>query len=263
MTDDRAVSEVLGFILVFALIGLSVATVYVAGFNGLQDSRNAQQIDNVERAFDVLADNIEDLTQQNAPNRATEFRLYDARLLLGNTTEVTVTVTNLPDTQASTQNDPIVYESRRSPTTIRYIAGATIRDRRGNGIFLTEPNFVFRENASGYRTAVIPIIQTRSASREAVRGTKTVLVRTDIVADEVLIERTTPSETAAGEYEVQLRVNSTGNPALWESYLDQELTSAYSSLSDPCSVSGDDVTCEFETERIYVTASRVDTEITS
>lgn len=262
--QDRAASEVLGFILVFTLIGLSVATVYVAGFSGLQDSRNAQQIDNVERAFDVLADNIADLTRRNAPNRATEFRLYDARLLLGEPTKITVNVTNVPgDARASVPVSPIVYESRQSPTTIRYVADGVIRDRRGNGIFLTEPNFVFREDASGDRTAIVPIVQTRAADRQAVRGTKTVLVRTDIVNNEVLTERTTPSETASGEYDVRLTVNSSGNPDLWESYLDRELTDAYSSLSDPCSVSGDDVICEFQTERLYVTVGRVDTEITS
>ena len=58
---DRAVSDVVSYILVFALIISTVGIVSVSGISGLQDSRDGERVENAQRGFDLLADDVEDI----------------------------------------------------------------------------------------------------------------------------------------------------------------------------------------------------------
>jgi len=64
----------MGFVFAFALVTASVGVVYTTGIGGLEDARENEQVTNAVRAFDVLHDNIEDVTREDAPSRATEKR---------------------------------------------------------------------------------------------------------------------------------------------------------------------------------------------
>lgn len=277
---NRGVTEILGFVLVFSLITASVGIVYVFGFTGLESARNAEQLENVERAFDVLADNIEDVHRDDAPHRATEIKLYDAGIGLGEPTRMTVTITNVGGTPSYSVNTySIEYRPQNSETRMRYVGGAVFREDRNGAVFLERPSFVFREDASGNRTAVLPLIETRSREDESVSGRTTALVRTDRVLAEVLTARTDLSEATADpdgdgtdettadpdgdgypEYNVEFTIHSSEALApLWEEYLDSEIETEYSGVSDPCGLtSPDTVECTFPVERLYVTATRID-----
>ena len=250
---DRGVSEVVGFVLIFSLITLSVGAVYAVGFTGLQDARDAEQLNNVERAFDVLDDNMADIVENDAPNRATEFRLYEADMTVGEPTRITVNIDGSPDSY-SVAAYPLVYQAQGSPTSFRYVGGAVIREDRNGAIFLNEPSFLLRESG-GTRTAVIPLIETRSQGSQAVGGTGTVLIRANRVLAETLTART------GSNTDIELTVESTPTRApLWAAYLNNKIGDAYG--IQPCTASGDTVTCDaFTVQRLYVTATRIDVSI--
>ena len=113
--DRRGVSETVGFVLVFSLVLLTVGTVLTVGYAGLQDARDAERVNNAERAFDVLANNIEDITARGAPSRGTEIRLAEASI--GPGAPVTMNISGFAadgSRQFSTGNDTldtIVYEA--------------------------------------------------------------------------------------------------------------------------------------------------------
>lgn len=284
---DRGVSEVVGFVLVFALVALVVGVVSVMGFGGLQDVRNAERVDNAERAFDVLADNVEDLHRGNAPNRATEFRLYEATLELGSPTDVSVEWLN-NDTDDTNQVpefgadvSPLVYTPRsETSSSIVYSGGAVIREDGSGAVILDEPPFTFDDNG-GVKTAVIPIIDTRSPNREYAVGTSTVLIRTERVGNEVLAARTDPSAASSDvdsdgnpEYEVRITLTTTPTRAeAWVRYLNDEIPDSFDAndvdgdsdvTDDPaCERNGDEAVCVVAVERLYVTTSRVDVSIDS
>lgn len=254
--DSRGASEVVGFVLIFSLISLSVGAVYVGGFSGLQSARDAEQLNNAERAFDVLADNMDDIAESDAPNRATEFKLYGSDFYVDGGTRFTVRITNLGDTPTySVQTHPLVYNMRNSPTSLSYVNGAVVREDRGGAVFLNEPTFVFRTDASGDKTAIVPLIETREAGKSAVGGTGTVLIQSRHVLSEALTTRT------GGDYTVEFTVETGETKAqLWEQHLEAELDSAYGSDSY-CSRSGGTVTCTFTVQRLYVTATRIDVTV--
>ncbi|MEA5386913.1 hypothetical protein VB779_07480 [Haloarculaceae archaeon H-GB11] len=88
--SERAVSEVVGFALVFSMIVAMVAIVTLGGMGQLQSARDFEQANNAERAFEVLADNLADVHQRGAPSRATEIDLEHAQLFVGDPVTINV-----------------------------------------------------------------------------------------------------------------------------------------------------------------------------
>ena len=67
--DDRAVSEVVAFVLVFAIILGSVGILYSTGFQAMDDYQENEQLVNAERAMDALADNFNDVIRYSGINQ--------------------------------------------------------------------------------------------------------------------------------------------------------------------------------------------------
>lgn len=271
---DRGVSDVVGFTLVFALIVTTVGVVYVTGFSGLEDARGAERVNNADRAFDVLGDNMDDLYREDAPSRATEIKLSDAQLQFGETTRLTAEITNVDEDAAnrtfSTSLQPIVYTTTgEEPTRLVFEAGAIMRTERSSGVVRRDAPFLF-ENSGNTKTAVLPLVQTRSTGSKSVGGDTTVLVRADRSITELLNASTSPGRATgdAGdgdvdpEYAVELTIETTELRApLWRDHLNDEIPDSFATTDPPCSVTDPDkVTCTIAVERLYVSAARIDVE---
>lgn len=172
----RAQSEVIGFVLVFSLIVASTGIVYVTGFGALQDARTAEQLNNVERAFEILDDNTRDLSQRSAPTRATEIDLAGGSLRLGEPVTLNITTTNMSNVSDTTTINattrPIVYE--KADQQVVYAYGATLRQNGNDSAMVADPEWVVDTERS-----FITLVTTRAAGgRTDVGGQTTVLVRT-------------------------------------------------------------------------------------
>lgn len=182
--DRRGVSETVGFVLVFSLVLLTVGTVFTVGYGGLQDVRDAERVNNAERAFDVLADNLEDITARGAPSRGTEIRLAEASIGTGTPTLLNVSGYENDSTAFTPINysmDPVVYEA--DGTRIRYAAGAVTRVQADGSALLREPGFVLSD-----RRVILPIVELSVADRE-IAGSRTVLVRAERYSREIDVDR--------------------------------------------------------------------------
>lgn len=261
-------TEVLGFVLVFSLVASTTGIVYVYGFGGLQDARDATALDNAERAMDVLADNVRDIHDRGVQNRATEVKLYGAGLGLREPTTWKVDVSAPTDGVTKSYSydvEPLVYSA--GDTELVYANGALIRVDRGGAIMKREPPFVFRR-VGGENVTVVPVIETRSPTTQNVAGDTTVLVRTDLALSETIVERSgNYSDTSLA---VNLSAETTPDRAVvWERYLEASITEAYGTTADPdgyCRLRGSDsatVACEFDARRVYVGVSRIDLSIAS
>lgn len=229
----RAVSQVVSFVLVFSLVATTVGIVSVVGFDGLSDRRDAERVDNAERAFDVLADNVEDVYADGAPSRATEVKLDSAELRTGGITSVKV---DFPDDTLGpfdTTLRPIVFEPNGRNSSIVYEAGAIIRVDDGHAVMLREPPLQLRQDRS-----VLPLVAT--GGNDAVAGSTTVLVRTDETGSIALHPSgTDTAATPASRFVFQLETTP-ARAVAWESYLEGE----FSWVSDACTRDGGRVTCE-------------------
>jgi hypothetical protein len=253
VADDRGVTEVLGFILVFSLVLGTVALVYVGGFAELKETRVHEQDTNAERAFDVLADNLEEIGRDKAPSRATEVKLSESELRIGDTTNRRIEVTANGSTAAA-QPRPIVYESSGG-TQIVYEYGAVLRQDSGGTVMVRQPDYVF----DAERT-VVRYLEPRGGE-QSTAGSKTVLVRAERSHSRLLA-----SETNASGVDVAFNVTTEeGRADAWERYLEAELENIAG--ADACSqdpVADADavvVACEFETDAVHVARTRLVVEL--
>jgi hypothetical protein len=136
---NRAVSDVVGYVLIFSLITVSVGVITVGGFSTLEDRQDAERINNAERALDVFATNVENVYRGGAPSRATEMRLSGGTLRYGEQINITVADADNPDTNITVRIDPIIYQDGR--TKLVYINGAILRSDSNSAVMLREPPF--------------------------------------------------------------------------------------------------------------------------
>lgn len=252
-SDDRAVSEVLGFALVFALVVSTVAIVSLGGLGTLQDARDAEQVNNAERAFDVLADNMNDISQERAPSRATEISLASAQVLIADPVEVTFRGYAGPSSPANFSEtydvSPIVYRADSSQTEVVYVAGAVFRTQPDGSLVLRRPAIRAAEGQ-----VVVPLIQTRSRAVQSFSG-GTVRIRADRSQTALLVA------DDEGTFE-EFYVNVTSPRAdAWQTALE-----AYPEFDCSLDTSGpvDRASCVAEDpERVQVPLIRVDVELTS
>lgn len=247
----RGVSEVLGFILVFSLVLMTIGIVYSGGFAVLENTRDGERVNNAERALDVLATNLQQIARGDAPRRATEVKLAGAKLETSDHHTLSTNSTSMG--QAHTGGPVAIRFTAGTNTEIVYEAGAIIRTEPEGGVMLREPDFLFDENRT-----VVHYIETRG-SGQSVSGSTTVLVRAERRSSHVLASR-----TDVADENVTFNITTAPKRAVvWERYLESEIDWE----PDACTIVSpamETVTCEFELNdggSLYVARTRIEISI--
>lgn len=251
MSTDRGVSEAIGFVLVFALITMTLGVVYASGFAGLQSAQQQEQLVNVERAFDVFSDNLRDIHQERAPSRATEIKLSGGTLSVVDTTEFSFNTSatsvnglcnNTNPVTLSTR--PIAYEFEGS--SVVYEAGAIIRTDGNNSAMVSEPSWI-----TGTDQSILPYVSTApEETAQSVGGDSTVLVVARHQTSSLQCQIDTAS-TVTGNVTVE---TTEARSKAWEDFFErQEYTVTRQSATT--------VTAEFPTKRFFVSRTSISLDI--
>lgn len=140
--SDRAVSDVLAFTLVFAIIISSTALVYGVGFGSLTDLRDGEQTRNAEFAFEALAESVDDIEESHVPGRSGEISLSGGQLVVRDDTRidsVTVNGTTYDNGGSGFLVGSLDYSYE--DTIVSYTGGTVFRSTRGNSAALTETTY--------------------------------------------------------------------------------------------------------------------------
>lgn len=241
MADSRAASELVGFVLVFGVVVLSVVLVTVAGYQGLDQSRDAERLNNAERGFDLLADDVDDVARGGAPSRSTELRVDDADVFVGE--PIVVSVSGHPVGNATTTFDeryeprPVVYDADTGSRVV-YVAGAVVRADRNGAVFLREPDLLVSANGTA-----LTLVQPRAAETVGVGGSGVVHLRVTGDEPELTVAEATP-------HVVTVTVTSPHTDA-WQRYFESRAADAPTlTCSQPAT---DTVSCTWTTDRVHVT----------
>lgn len=242
--SGRAVSELVGFVLIFAVVLLTIALVGMTDVTGLDNAREYHTTTNAEQAFTMLSLAIDDVTSEGVPSRETELRLSEATLAgNGQADEFAITVEN--GTAAMThvvETTPIVYETDAG-TTITYSNGLLVREEAnsvGEATIFDQPDFVIDEE-----TVIVPLIETSINGDERVGGTTAVGVHTASEQREVLVR----DEDSDG-ITVTIAVRSE-RVDVWQDYLDEATAGG---CEQPV---GETVECTIETESVLVKSDTI------
>lgn len=210
--DDRAVSELVGYTIIFGMVVLISSSIVVIGTSTLADSRDRERVNNAEAAFEILAENIEEHATDRAVGRSTEIRVTDAALYFGAEEDFYVTVT--PEGEEEQvylmTGEPIVYESSHDSRVV-YSNGAVFRETDRESRMIEEPSFRIDDEK-----VVLPHITISGTDRRlSISESRTVLVRT---------EQRTPRfyrDSAHDEYGIEITiVTEPARAAAWEGYLE-------------------------------------------
>lgn len=211
-TDSRAVSEVLGYVFVFAIVISSVGMLYVSGVGTVSNLRDAEQVNNADRAFVALSANFDDIHRGRAPRRAGEIRLGGGTLRVDESSQLDVTVSNPSDSVSATIGEgALVYQL--DGRAIRYESSAVFNSERSGSIMRHEPAF-----RCGPDHAVVSTISLEAAGNvSTVQTDGTVLV----VAEKQSSTLVYPTEASVDQVETKTVTLSASSPVddAWGRYL--------------------------------------------
>lgn len=246
--DRRGVSDLLGFAVVFGIVVLSISLLYTVGTATLTSIQHDHAVDNTERAFDILANNVEDISTNGAPGRDSELQLASGQLALSGTTTVTITNTTV------VSDGPVAITVRstdlrysRQERGIDYAAGAVIRTHRDQAVLAAEPNFRFDRT----RTLVSLVEAIPAGDSRSVGGTGSILVSTR--SEGSTIERIVSDH----DTDVELTV-TTPHPRAWERYFDGQPIG-----STTLDAENQTVTYAFTTDELLVRRTAVRVRLTT
>lgn len=245
--DSRGQSELLGFLLIFAVVILTIALVTATGFVGFNSAQDYQRTTNAEGAFTVLASNVDDLTQMGAPSRATEIRITDASLS-HETEDSSIRIRLDGEVLNLGENDEtgsIVYDSG-TDTTLTYRSGALIREDGGSSLLFRDPDFVITDEE-----VILPMVRLSPEGTSEVGGTSNVDVRTTNNGTDVLAER-------KPVYDNVTIVFGTPHVDAWKRYFEQFEDDGPVTKVSP-DFDENTVEVEIETDRLSVTVDRITT----
>lgn len=149
----RGSSEVIGFVLVFALVFAGVGAVYAAGFDTLADVRDRQQVESGERAFVVLSGTLDDV-QFGDVGRSGTISLGSGRLQVERGPTVTV-VSN--GTRRRIETGALTHRTSGAALTLEN--GGVFRADGDASVLLREPTVTCRP---GSDAAMVSVVSLRS-----------------------------------------------------------------------------------------------------
>lgn len=213
---ERAVSHMVGFILIFGIIMTGATFALVVGQGGISDIAENEQTVNAEHQMVLVGQGLNGLDQSRSASTVGTLNLNDGSIRATSAENVTVTVANdstgVEWTGQELRTGSLAYEL--DDTVIRYENGMVLRSDSGNGIEITEPSMTCTDD----RVVVSVITLNRSGSQQIGSG------RANVVAyqndTQLLYPRNrTGVGSAVNATDVFVEVNSTHDDVWRDSLL--------------------------------------------
>ena len=157
LKSESAVSEVVGFILVFSIIMLAIGVIYAVGYPSIQSSKENTQFQNMEQSFMVLQSNINTVAFGQAPVRTLKTSLGGGSLTVY-PSKGSITIS---PGDWSVPIGAIEYE--KNGRSIAYEGGGVWEKYpAGAAIKLSEPRIFVHNTSTGNRSVFVSIINISS-----------------------------------------------------------------------------------------------------
>lgn len=229
LCKESAVSETVGYIIIFGIMMTGIALVTLYGYPLLLQEQANANIKNMERNMIVLQNDMNSLTYKNVPYQETMLQVGGGTLMVENPSgEKYFKIYNstdqfIPLTDNKFQPGELLYISSSEPIQIGLQSGAVVRWQLGGSVMISEPRWFFDEDTGAL---VITLIQTTADSDLAQTGIGTVRMNVSVLHPPV--EKISPG-TVTIEY--------TDTPhdyfTAWRNYFNKFASTTTSSVSIP------------------------------
>ncbi|MFC4986617.1 MULTISPECIES: DUF7289 family protein [Saliphagus] len=207
--EDRGVSEVVGFILVFAVVIISVGLLYTTAFQSMHSYQEGEQVKSAAQGMEALASNFNDVLRQGGTDqRSGELTLRDGTVRTdGSGGSLTVDI------------DSDGYDETVSLGKLTYQYGSSTIAYEGGGVFQgveDEPDRSAVTSqpalACGDDRAVVSVLSLDGDERSIqASGTQRF----------TLVEQSVESRTFTGVNGVSLAVSGSAHQGGWDAALDR------------------------------------------
>ncbi|QLG50541.1 DUF7289 family protein [Natrinema halophilum] len=168
-TDDRAVTDMIAFILVFATIIGSVALLSTVGFQTMADYQDGEKLRNAERAMESLAVNFNAVMRHDGIDRRYgELALRDGSVSTGSGgTNVTILLNGNSSNVSANPIELGAFTYEAGSDTIAYEGGGVVRAGETGSAVVKRPQLMCHPEAE---TAVISLTAINATDR-SIRST--------------------------------------------------------------------------------------------
>lgn len=236
---ERAISEVLGYVIIFSMILLMVGIVYTGGAANLQEVRDNQQVVGVERAFVAVDSDVTDIARDGAPSRSSTIRLNGGTLTFGGGATMNVTVGT--NTTNSYRLAPMVYRFDGEPR-LAYVGGMVLRSGGdGEWVVVSDPPVVTARNDTGaLESVLLPVLDTDGTG--SAQGARSLTIDTAIDDRQDIVV----GDRQHGDLTVTVNVTDTPRAGAWGRYFNRTVSTGAGDACEPTGPNG--TTCSFETD---------------
>lgn len=163
--SESAVSESIGYILILGIMVFAIGIVYMIGYPALQNSIDDSHLQNMERGFTILGDNIDHVVTQDAPKQSVELNLKGGTLMAksGDTFHLILSgdVNTYDETPLNIMQITYVYHGDKQ---IGYEFNGVWENIGSNGYSLKDPQIIVGD------PFIIPIVDADSSGRSSIGG---------------------------------------------------------------------------------------------
>jgi type II secretory pathway pseudopilin PulG len=217
LKSESAVSEVIGFIMIFSIVILAISAIYAVGYPTIQSSKENAQFQNMEQSFMVLQSNINTVAFGQAPVRTLKTSLGGGSLTVypdAGWSKINISTT----TGYSCKVNIGAIEYEKNGRSIAYEGGGVWEKYpAGSAITVSEPR-IFVHGDNGNRTVSVSIINISSEngiSSVGGEGAASVVVRFKRSSSPYINSTSSP-------YPVTITVTSDYADA-WERYFNETI----------------------------------------
>ena len=187
---DKAVSETVGFILLFGVVVIGMSFIYVSGYPILQSNMDSSIFQGAEQSFIVIQSDMKMVSFDQTPVKNMKLKLHSAGMWINNTPSMEISYNG-----TSTHYPMGKIEYIKDKRSLAYENGAVmVQYDTGSKIMLSDPR-IYSTVIGGDDITTIGIVQVNGnsgSSGNAVITLKmehndTVLTRTDVPVDVTLV----------------------------------------------------------------------------
>jgi len=217
--NNSAVSEVVGYILIFGIVMGAISFIYLVGFPALQNSQDVTQFRGVEQGFLVLQSDIAKVAYDQASVRTTKIGLGSGSLVV-NPNKCNLSITINGDLKFNDTIGLIEFTSTRNDK-IAWIDGGVFKkySSGGGSIMVFRPRIFKVTNSINNNTIFLTLIRiNNSLSASSIGGSGIASITTSTNLNPSLV-----FNTPEVYYNGNMTIKITNEYArAWKNYLDDE-----------------------------------------
>jgi len=201
--NNAAVSETVGYILLLAIVTLSMGVIYAGGYPILQSNIDATIFESAEQSFVVLQSNMKKVSYDQTPVKILKVKLQSNTLSVDSDSSITINY----------DSDTILcpagkIEFSKDKKTITYEMGGVFKKYPPHAMTMVSKPPIYIDTVNGIEMTTIGVISVKGDNSISGRGISSIIME----------HNSSTMTMSPGITNVTVQVNST-HAQSWENYL--------------------------------------------